>query len=239
MPFHTWNKLPNVLLYSKSEAGFYTGKMAGKKTVEPSGRQAAYAARNRAALVKAGQEVLAEIGPSATIEQLAGHAQVSPTTIYKYFENKDALFIEALNHAWESWLGWASQDRAPGDPLELTLDSGRKLFFAKETHPFFARILHNVLAEDPYILIKSDHGKGAQVFKQLATKGLLESKDFEKRYLLWTSIYAGLCRAVFLTEELSPREANTAFGVGLSVWGMSEAKAKKIVARKLNFPEVL
>ena len=70
--------------------------MAGKKKVaEPGGRQAAYAARNRAALLKAGQEVLAEIGPSATIEQLAGHAQVSPTTIYKYFTNKDELFIQA------------------------------------------------------------------------------------------------------------------------------------------------
>jgi AcrR family transcriptional regulator len=226
-------KLPNVTFYSNSGAGFYTGKMAGKKMATPSGRQAAYAARNRAALVKAGQEVLAEIGPSATIEQLAGHAQVSPTTIYKYFGNKDALFIEALNHVWENWLEWARQDRAPGDPLELTLDSGRKLFFAKETHPFFAKILHNVLAEDPYILIKSDQGKGAEVFKHLASKGLLEKKDFEKRYLLWTSMYAGLCRSVFLTEELTPAEANTAFGVGLSIWGISEAKAKKIISRLL------
>ena len=67
--------------------------MAGKKkAVAPGGRQAAYSARNRAALIKAGQEVLAEIGPQATIEQLADHAQVSPTTIYKYFENKENFF---------------------------------------------------------------------------------------------------------------------------------------------------
>ena len=61
--------------------------MAAKVQVDQAsgGRQAAYSARNRAALIKVAQEVLAEIGPSATIEQLAMHAQVSPTTIYKYF----------------------------------------------------------------------------------------------------------------------------------------------------------
>jgi AcrR family transcriptional regulator len=213
--------------------------MAGKKkVVAAGGRQAAYAARNRAALVKAGQEVLAEIGPSATIEQLAAHAQVSPTTIYKYFENKDALFVEALNAAWEEWLGWASQERAPGDPLELILDTGRKLFFAKKTHPFFAKILHNVLEEDPYILIKSDRGVGAQVFKRLAAEGLIKEDSFDQRYLLWTSMYAGLCRGVFYTEELTSAEANAAFGVGLSVWGIGEAKAKKIIARPLNFAAI-
>jgi AcrR family transcriptional regulator len=40
---------------------------------------------------------LAEIGPTATIEQIAAYAEVSPATIYKYFENKDQLFVEALS----------------------------------------------------------------------------------------------------------------------------------------------
>ena len=208
--------------------------MAGtKKAVAPGGRQAAYAARNRAALVKAGQEVLAEVGPSATIEQLAGHAQVSPTTIYKYFENKEALFEEAFNDAWGNWLMWASQQKAPGDHLELILDTGRKLFWARKTHPFFAKMLHNVLEQDPFFIIKADRGEGAEVFKRLAAGGLIKGENFEQRYLLWTSMYAGLSRAVFFTEELSPAEADAAFGVGLSVWGLSEAKIKKILARKL------
>jgi hypothetical protein len=34
-------------------------------------------------IIKADQEVVAEIGPSATIEKLTGHAEVSPTPIYK------------------------------------------------------------------------------------------------------------------------------------------------------------
>ena len=213
--------------------------MAGKKkAVAPVGRQAAYAARNRAALVKAGQEVLAEVGPSATIEQLASHAQVSPTTIYKYFENKEALFEEAFNDVWGNWLMWASQQKAPGDHLELILDTGRKLFWASKTHPFFAKMLHNVLEQDPFFIIKADRGEGAEAFKGLADAGLIKDENFDQRYLLWTSMYAGLCRAVFFTEELSPAEAEAAFGIGLSVWGLTDAKVKKIIARPLAFPPV-
>jgi hypothetical protein len=48
-----------------------------KQAVEATGsRQAAYSARNRARLIKDAQEVLAEIGRTATIEQIAAHAEV-------------------------------------------------------------------------------------------------------------------------------------------------------------------
>jgi AcrR family transcriptional regulator len=209
-----------------------------KKAAVPGGRQAAYAARNRAALIKAGQEVLAEIGPSATIEQLAGHAQVSPTTIYKYFENKDELFIQALAEMWISWLQWSSSERAPGTRLETILDTGRKIFWARKTHPLFANMLHNSLVEMPNFLILSDKGEGKRVFSELAASGELKQDDFEQRYVLWTNTYTGLLKSVFVNEELTPEEANVAFGIGLSVWGITEAKAKKIISRPLPFPPV-
>ena len=212
--------------------------MAVKKAVVEGGRQAAYSARNRAALIKAGQEVLAEIGPSATIEQLASHAQVSPTTIYKYFENKDELFIQAMGEMWMSWLQWASQEKASGTRLEMTLDSGRKLFWARKTHPLFANMLHNSLEQMPNFLVLSDQGVGKKVFKEIAASGEIKQDDFDQRYILWTNTYTGLLKSVFVYEELSPADANTAFGIGLSVWGISDAKAKKIVARPLAFPPV-
>ena len=209
-----------------------------KQAVVEGGRQAAYAARNRAALVKAGQEVLAEIGPSATIEQLAAHAEVSPTTIYKYFENKDQLFLEALGEAWIGFLIWANQLKAPGDRLERTLDSGRKLFYARKTHPLFAEMLHNCLTEMPDLLALADRGEGKKVFKEIAASGELKADDFEKRYVLWINIYNGILKSVFVTQELSPSEADVAFGIGLSVWGISEARAKKLISRPLGFAPV-
>jgi hypothetical protein len=54
--------------------------------------------------------------------------------------------------------------------------------------------------------------------------------------MLWMNIYTGICISLYGTEEISPEEADVAFGIGLSVWGISEAKAKKIISRPLVFP---
>ena len=210
--------------------------MATKKAaVTPGGRQAAYSARNRAALIKAGQEVLAEIGPSATIEQLAAHAQVSPTTIYKYFENKDKLFLEALGVAWESWLGWTATQNPAADSFQRIIDQGRRLLHVRQTHPLFAQMLHNSLGFMPDFVIASDQGEGKKAFASLAAAGDFKQEDFDKRYLLWTNIFSGLLRAVLVTDELSPDEAEVALVIGLSVLGVTEAKARKLLSSKLVF----
>ena len=211
--------------------------MAVKKQTQAAttSRQAAYSARNRARLIKDAQEVLAEIGPTATIEQIAAHAEVSPTTVYKYFENKDQLFIEALGEAWVGFLIWSNQFKAPGDRLERTLDSGRKLFWARQTHPQLAQMLHNCLDEMAEFLAQADNGEGKKAFYEIAKGGDLKLEDFDKRFTLWINIYNGILRSVFVTEEFTPEEANVAFGIGLSVWGISEAKAKKLISRPLAF----
>ena len=211
--------------------------MAAKVQVDQAsgGRQAAYSARNRAALIKVAQEVLAEIGPSATIEQLAMHAQVSPTTIYKYFNNKDLLFAEAFSQLWEEWIYWCNETKSPGEPLEMVIDTGRKFFRVHLHDPILARVLHNVL-KDPQFAINAVQGESVKVFKNLAKMGAVKSEEFEERMILWNYIYAGICISLYQTERISPEEADVAFGIGLSVWGISEAKAKKIISRPLVFP---
>jgi AcrR family transcriptional regulator len=211
--------------------------MATKKkaAVLTGNRQAAYSARNRAALIKHAQEVLAEVGPSATIEQLAAHAQVSPTTIYKYFNNKEVLFAEALNQLWEEWLKWSGQTRTAGEPLENVLDAGRKLFRIKQHDPILAQVLHNAV-KDPQFAMQALQGEGDKVFITLAKMGAIKSEDLEERLILWKNIFTGICISLYGNEEISPEEADVALGIGLSVWGISEAKAKKIISRPLVFP---
>jgi len=203
--------------------------------VDSNSRQAAYSARNRARLIKDAQIVLAEIGPTATIEQIAAHAEVSPTTIYKYFENKDQLFLEAISEAWESFILWANSTMTSGDMLEMSLDLGRKQFWAQKSHPLWANMLHNCLRQMPDFLEQSDKGAGKKVFKALAANGDVKQEDFEKRWVIWVNLYTGILRSVFVTEELSPTEAEVAFGIGLSVWGISETKATKLISRPLLF----
>jgi AcrR family transcriptional regulator len=201
--------------------------------VDSNSRQAAYSARNRARLIKDAQIVLAEIGPTATIEQIAAHAEVSPTTIYKYFENKDQLFLEAISEAWESFILWANSTMTSGDMLEMSLDIGRKQFWAGKSHPLWANMLHNCLRQMPDFLEQSDKGAGKKVFKALAANGDVKQEDFEKRWVIWVNLYTGILRSVFVTEELSPTEAEVAFGIGLSVWGISETKATNLISRPL------
>jgi AcrR family transcriptional regulator len=200
-------------------------------------RQAAYSARNRAALLKAGQEVLADIGPGATIEQIADHAQVSPTTIYKYFASKEVLFAEALSEIYEKWVIWAYNGTPPGGNFESTFDTGRKLFWIKQSHPLFAKILHNTLRDPSFVIMATKTG-AESVFKKYAELGILNNKDFDKRFILWTYTYAGIASSVHVTETLSPKQAEEALEIALSIWGISEAKAKKLMSRPLVFAPV-
>jgi AcrR family transcriptional regulator len=211
--------------------------MASKKQADPlaGNRQASYSARNRAALIMHAQEVLAEIGTTATIEQLAAHAQVSPTTIYKYFTNKEVLFSEAFSQLWEEWIQWSNQTRSPGETLEMVLDTGRKLFRIKQHDPILAAVLHNVL-KDPQLAMGAVQGEAAKAFRSLAKMGAVKSEDLDERLILWGYLYQGISISLYVTEEISPEEADVAFGIGLSVWGISEAKAKKIISRPLLFP---
>ena len=90
----------------------------------------------------------------------------------------------------------------------------------------------------PDFLAQSDKGEGKKVFKEIAASGEIKTDDFEKRYVLWTNIYTGILKSVFVTNELSPSEADVALGIGLSVWGISESKAKKLISRPLEFAPV-
>jgi len=212
--------------------------VAVEKHAVTSNRQAAYSARNKARLIKDAQEVLAEIGPSATIEQIAAHAGVSPTTIYKYFENKEELFVQALGAMWHEWVSWAFAQTSTSDELEAVIEVNRRLFRAKETHPEFARMLHNTVKEMPDFFIKADEQTAKRVLNELASAGKLISENFEYRYQLWESSNLGLLSSVHVTETLSPAEADVALGIGLSVWGITEAKAKKLISRPLRLSSI-
>jgi len=209
--------------------------MPTKKKPAAPNRQAAYTARNRAKLVLAAQRVLAEIGPGATIEQVAEIAEVSPTTIYKYFPNKELLFTEAISQIWAEWLVWAYNGRAVGESLETVIDVARMIFWVKQTHPLFAKILHNSLG-NPNMIFRAVGQPATEAFLQLAKRGEIESKNFMERIYLFTWSTAGILVAVHVEESMSPTQADQSLGYSLRVFNVSEAKATKIISRKLVFP---
>jgi len=189
--------------------------------------------RNRAALIRSAQQVLAEIGPDATVEQFVAHAQVSPTTIYNHFGSKDALFAQALAQLWRDWLDWAHSDGPPDGSLEEMIDVCRKLFRAGETHPKFSKILGNML-HNPTFVIDSLRSDALPAFEHVASSGNLTQIEFENRTRLFMYCYAGIAHGVFSTKELSPSDADAAFEIALAIWNVSPEVAKALTSRPLD-----
>lgn len=208
--------------------------MALKNSLEESGAALSpAAARNRLALIKAAQEVLADIGPEATVEQFVARAQVSPTTIYNHFYNKEALFKEALAEAWREWIDWAHGGVPADESLEVAVDVCRRLFRIGKTHPEFARLISKALVNPGFIIeaVKEDAMPAA---KQFARLGQINKAEFDKRIRLFSYCVAGILSAVHTTNELSASDADASLGIALAILGVSPAKAKSMVARTLE-----
>ena len=205
-----------------------------KNSLEESGASLSpAAARNRLALIKAAQDVLAEIGPEATVEQFVARAQVSPTTIYNHFYNKDALFKQALAEAWREWIDWAHGGIPADESLEVAVDVCRRLFRTGKTHPEFARLISKALVNPGFIIeaVKEDAMPAA---KQFARLGQINKAEFDKRIRLFSYCVAGILSAVHTTNELSPSDADASLGLALGILGVSPAKAKSMVSRTLE-----
>lgn len=199
-------------------------------------RQSAYIARNRIALIKSAQDVLAEVGLHATIEQLAISANVSPTTIYKYFESKEALLSEALADAWQEFMLWAHGDEIPGSNFQGMIDVFRKLLRSEQSHPEFARILKNTLSDSSFVL-DAVRPMALAVIGKASSKEELASTQFEERVYLWGYTLSGIMNAVFVTQSLSAEKADESLAISLEILDFSKAKANKLVSHPLVYPE--
>ena len=72
------------------------------------------AAINRDRLLRAAEEVFAEHGPAATLQDVAEAAQVGPATLYRRFASKDALVREVLQAFFHRLIELAEEaERAP------------------------------------------------------------------------------------------------------------------------------
>ena len=208
--------------------------MADKQALKDPGAGLTPAAkRNRLALIKAAQDVLAEIGPDATVEQFVAYAQVSPTTIYNHFYNKEALFKEALAQAWREWIDWAHGGVPADESLEVAVDVCRRLFRIGKTHPEFARLISKALVNPGFIIeaVKEDAMPAA---KQFARLGQINKAEFDKRIRLFSYCVTGILGGVHTTNEISPSDADASLAIALGILGVSPAKAKSMVARTLE-----
>ena len=199
-----------------------------KPTPANTGRKSAYVARNRAALLRASQRVLAEVGPEASIDQFAEAAEVSVSTIYKHFENKEAL-IEAANlgafHDWEEWADAFVKET--DDPLEELILPMRLFLRLKKTHPLYAAMSARNLADLPKYFHGTEEGLVEHIDELMKKKIIeIESPAIRIRSIS-ACILAGLADQL-LNPAAKESDADATVEVILSILGISPAKAKKL-----------
>jgi AcrR family transcriptional regulator len=209
--------------------------MPTRKNVLPAntGRKSAFVARNRAALIKSTQGVLASIGPLATIDEVSEAAGLSVSTIYKHFETKEALFQVSIATAMIEWQGWVDQYLVElSDPLEELLLPARLFMRIKETHPLYAQMSARNLNEIARYLPEMTGGFSKHV-KDLVKAKVINVDNLEIRIESFTGVLFATVSNQLLNPKAKPIDADIALEVGLSLLGISPAKAKKLAHGKL------
>ena len=210
--------------------------MPTRKSPTPAitGRKAAYVARNRVALIKAAQQVLAEIGPEASIEEFAEAAQISVSTIYKHFENKDALIDAAFVEAFSDWEAWAVEALGTiKDPLEELVAPMRLFLRLKRTHPLYAGMSARNFSNLGKYLGANTENLQMHV-RELHAAKIITCENIPIRI---RSISASLVAALgdqFFNPAAKESDGDMAIEVILDLLSIPPAKAKKLAHSPLS-----
>ena len=197
------------------------------------GRKSAYVARNRAALLRATQRVCAEIGPDASIDQFADAAEVSVSTIYKHFENKDALIEAAYIDAFHEWEVWTDAlIEGIEDPLTELVTPMRLFLRVKKTHPLYAAMSARNLADLPKYFHGTEEGLMEHIDELLKAKIIEIDSPAIRIRSISACLLAGLADQL-LNPAATEKDADSTIEVVLSILGISAAKAKKLAHAEL------
>jgi len=206
-----------------------------KKLSPETGRKSAYVARNRATIISAALEVLAQNGVHTTMDQVAEASGMAMSTVYKHFKDKDELVATVLIEKFMDWEAWAREKCSDlTDPLEQLVFPMRLFVRIPQSHPSQAKVL------------VSHFGFVASIIPMLQVQLINHLKDLVTAKILTLSeptaaaknVHAVLAFTV-INQINNPKatveEADLAICTALSMLGISDAKAKKLTEAKLPF----
>ena len=213
------------------------GHMGRLTTVSPSGpetgRKAAYFARNRAALIAATQILLGDKGWNSTIDEVAEHAGVSVSTVYKHFETKELLFETCITEAWNDWETWAFAIVAETkDPLEQLVLPMRLMVRTDKTHPIFAKMFGTNLGPVADLVPQFTKNLGLHL-RELAKTGVISIDNSEIRISNMKAILLRAFQEYIKSPNGKVADADLAIELGLPLLGISAAKAKSLMKMPL------
>jgi AcrR family transcriptional regulator len=207
--------------------------MPTRKKSAATGRKSAYVARNRATIINAALEVLAENGLHTTMDQVAEASGMAMSTVYKHFKDKDELVATVLLEKFMEWEAWVTEKNAlNADPLEQLVFPMRMFVRIPQTHASEAKVF------------VSHFGMIATITPILEVQLMEHVKDLTKSKVLTAmdpraaakNLQAIISFAV-VNQVINPKftvaDADSSIRTALSMLGITDAKAKKLTEAKL------
>jgi AcrR family transcriptional regulator len=155
--------------------------------------------RNRQAILDAAREIIAELGiDGLSMRALAERADYSPSTLYRYFEDKDDILDALAKQAADAVQATPSKrTTASDDPLDSLLQSGLRLYDFACEHPMQYQLMTSATRSSPKSLdafLKDQNFDGLVVLiEQGQAAGSLRLPDgFDAKLmaiLLWFAIH--------------------------------------------------
>lgn len=188
---------------------------------------AAHNERSKAAFLRNGQYILETFGLNATTQQIKSVTGVSPSTLYRYFRNREAFLAESFESIWKPFIQ-NSLDQASGfgDALIAMVYPLRMVLTVNQTNPKLAAIIghKDFTAEEIYLEVRRDW---VTHFQSLVETGELSNDRAEARMLVFTGSMIFLVRNA--VRGLNSEQANEGLELALSALGLSDAQIEKVM----------
>lgn len=196
-------------------------------TPAPSGGYTAHNERSRAAFLRHGQDILATFGLNATTQQIQSVTGVSPSTLYRYFRNREAYLAESFESIWSPWIqNWLDLASELGDELIAMVYPIRMVLTVNQTNPKLAAIIghKDFKSEEVDLVVRQ---AWVNHFKYLVDTGELPNDRTEARVLVFTGSMLLLVRDT--VRGLNSEQSNAGLELALSTLGLSDAQIDKVM----------
>ena len=188
---------------------------------------AAHNERSRAAFLRNGQDILETFGLNATTQQIKSVTGVSPSTLYRYFRNREEFLAQSFESIWSPFIQ-NSLDQASefGDGLIAMVYPLRMVLTVNQTNPKLAAIIghKDFTSEEIHLEVRRDW---VNHFQSLVEAGELPNDRAEARMLVFTGSMIFLVRNT--VRGLNSEQASEGLELALSALGLSDAQIEKVM----------
>lgn len=198
-----------------------------KPTTPVSSGYVAHNERSRASFLRDGVHVLETFGVDATTAQIQSVTGVSPTTLYRYFKNRETYLSESFGSVWLPWIQKSLELASEFEDELITLVYPMRMILSlHKTNPTLAAIMAHKdwQVESVFPEFQSEWvGK----YRSLVKSGVLPNNQAEERILPFSGAVLALVKGSF--DGLAPEKVNVGFEIALSILNLSSAQIKKVM----------